>query len=127
MVLQEGSVDFLAELVTGPHLACTRLHQYARAHERVIWDAFLEDAALQQKQTADREISFASYRHYWFHSRRLVESPPNLGQWVGYRIAQAYYARVATGTLAQRRAAVKELVELHDPKRILRESGYTGR
>jgi len=37
---------------------------------------------------------------------------------VGYRIAAAYYARAA-----DKRAAVRQLLELRDPVAVLRESG----
>jgi hypothetical protein len=44
---------------------------------------------------------------------------PDLGYWVGYRICQSYYERAT-----DKRRAVRDLVRLEDPDRILRESGY---
>jgi hypothetical protein len=54
----------------------------------------------------------------------MVPPPRNhgatdIGYWVGYAIARAYYNRAG-----DKRAAVRELIHLEDPVRLLNESGY---
>jgi hypothetical protein len=48
------------------------------------------------------------------------EKPGDLGYWVGYRIAKAYYLKAT-----DKRLALKTLLELKDPKAILADSGWT--
>ena len=43
----------------------------------------------------------------------------NLGYWVGYRIVRAYYQR-----MPDKRAAVREILEIRDPKAFLARSGW---
>jgi hypothetical protein len=47
------------------------------------------------------------------------EKPGDLGYWVGYRIARAYYDKAA-----DKRAALRTLLDLENPKAILVESGW---
>jgi hypothetical protein len=54
----------------------------------------------------------------------LVPAPKNhgatdIGYWVGYRIARAYYQRAP-----DKRAALRELILLPDAGRVLRDSRY---
>ena len=47
------------------------------------------------------------------------EKPGDLGYWVGYRIAKAYYQRAS-----DKRAALREILEMTDPKALLAKSGW---
>lgn len=47
------------------------------------------------------------------------DCPGDLGYCVGYRIAKAYYE-----TASNKRAALRTLLDLKDPKAILAESGW---
>ena len=107
----EGIADFLSELAVGPWAANSPRQTYGRAHEHEVWVDF------QHEMRTDSTISM------WMYNGRV---PPDknhgavdIGYWVGYRIAAAYYARAA-----DKRAAVRELLELRDPVAVLRESGY---
>ena len=109
--LGEGIADFLSELAVGPWAANTPRQIYGRAHEREVWIDF------QDEMATDSTI------RTWMYNGMV---PPDknhgavdIGYWVGYRIAAAYYARAA-----DKRAAVRELLELRDPVAVLRESGY---
>ena len=110
--LGEGIADFLAELAVGPWIANAPRQIYGRAHEHDVWVDFQNEM-----QGGDSTIRM------WMYNGMV---PPeknhgaiDIGYWVGYRIAGAYYARAA-----DKRAAVRELLELRDPEAILRASGY---
>ncbi len=47
------------------------------------------------------------------------EKPGDLGYWVGYRIAKAYYDKAPN-----KRVALRTLLDLKDPVAILTESGW---
>lgn len=106
--LLEGGADFLSELASGPWLDSLSYHRYGRAHEEAVWRAFARD----MHDTATKT---------WIASGLDPNNhgAPDLGYWVGYRICQAYYERAA-----DKRRAVRDLVRLEDPDRILQSSGY---
>jgi len=111
--LGEGIADFLAELAVGPAPVKTPRQIYGLAHEHEVWVDFQDEM----------EIVGDSIIRMWMYNGMV---PPDknhgavdIGYWVGYRIAGAYYARAK-----DKRAAVRELLELHDPEAILRASGY---
>ena len=110
--LGEGIADFLAELAVGPGAANTPKQIYGRAHEHEVWVDFQDEM-----QGGDSTI------RTWMYNGRLPagqnHGATDIGYWVGYRIAGAYYARAT-----DKRAAVRELLTLSDPERLLRESGY---
>jgi uncharacterized protein YjaZ len=47
------------------------------------------------------------------------DRPNDLGYFIGYRIAQAYYTRAR-----DKRAAIRDILRVRDVDRLLRESGY---
>ena len=111
--LGEGIADFLSELAVGPWAANTPRQIYGRAHEHDVWVDFQDEM----------EMASDSIIRTWMYNGMV---PPDknhgtvdIGYWVGSRIAGAYYGRAA-----DKRAAVRELLELHDPVAVLRESGY---
>jgi len=111
--LGEGIADFLSELAVGPWAANTPRQIYGRAHEHDVWVDFQDEM----------EIAGDSIIRMWMYNGMV---PPDknhgavdIGYWVGYRIAGAYYARAA-----DKRVAVRELLELRDPVAVLRASGY---
>jgi hypothetical protein len=110
--LGEGIADFLSELAVGPWTANTPRQTYGPAHEHEVWVDFQDEM-----QGGDSTIRM------WMYNGMV---PPeknhgatDIGYWVGSRIAAAYYARAT-----DKRAAVRELLELRDPEAILRASGY---
>jgi len=111
--LGEGIADFLSELAVGPWAANTPRQIYGRAHEHDVWVDFQDEM----------EMASDSIIRTWMYNGMV---PPDknhgavdIGYWAGYRIAAAYYARAA-----DKRAAVRQLLELRDPVAVLRESGY---
>src|SRR5213594_2318741 len=110
--LGEGIADFLAELAVGPWAANSPRQSYGRAHEHDVWVDFQDEM-----QGGDSTI------RTWMYNGMVPEGQNHgavdIGYWVGYRIAGAYYARAK-----DKRAAVRELLELRDAEAILRASGY---
>ena len=109
--LAEGIPDFLSELAVRPWVAGSERDRYGRAHERAVWLEFKAEMA------TDSTIGT------WMYNG-MVPPPRNhgatdIGYWVGYRIAQAYYEWASDKT-----AAIRELILVPDPERLLAESGY---
>jgi hypothetical protein len=109
--LTEGGADFLAELAVGARDASSPREIYGRAHEHTVWLDFKDEMA------TDSTI------RTWMYNGMV---PPDknhgavdIGYWVGSRIARAYYERAT-----DKRAAVRALLRLNDPERLLAESGY---
>jgi hypothetical protein len=49
-----------------------------------------------------------------------AERPADLGYWIGYRITKAYYLNAA-----DKRQALRDIIELKDPKKLLADSGWS--
>lgn len=104
--LREGVADFLGELISGG-LFDTSIRTYGMAHEAELWKAFKADMD-------------GDDRSRWMYQGKVVDGrPADLGYFVGYRIAQAYYAKAK-----DKRQAVKDIIAMKDPKALLAASGY---
>jgi hypothetical protein len=121
--LTEGVADYLATLVTGaiPH---QDRDAWARPQEAWLWQEFQRDRAAI-KGSSDSVDKLAASPHFrrWFANCHSASEgwPCEAGYWVGMRIAEAYVARAA-----DKRAAIRELIESRDPAAILKASGYGG-
>jgi Predicted Zn-dependent protease (DUF2268) len=102
---REGSADFMQEMVAGVR-ANQRAQDYGRAHEHELWVEFRQ-AMEQQDYTG------------WMYSEAAGDRPKDLGYFIGYRIAEAYYARAT-----DKRAAVRDIVRAANVPKILLKSGY---
>ncbi|MDX2191976.1 MAG: DUF2268 domain-containing putative Zn-dependent protease [Gemmatimonadales bacterium] len=107
--LAEGGAEFLAELVSGANTMPAQ-HAWARPRERAVWEEF-------QREMRGTDIT----RWLYNQGTATADRPGDLGYFVGYRIAQAYYRRAADTT-----QAFRDLVALRDAEGILRASGYDG-
>lgn len=102
--LREGIPEFVAELIAG-QVAYSRNAAAARGRELEIETRFAAD--LDKTDLSD-----------WAYNA-TPEKPGDLGYWAGYRIAKAYY-RHAT----DKRQALREIIEMSDPKAFLAKSGW---
>jgi len=109
-VLLEGGANFLAELATHPFVDRLEYQRYGDAHADALWKAFREDMN-------------GIDSHRWISNYTVADNlgMPDLGYWVGYKISAGYYARAA-----DKRAAVRDLIQAREPERIWRASGYDG-
>jgi hypothetical protein len=103
--LVEGTADLVAELLTGK----PKRSSYGEAHEAELWRDF-------QRDMHSRDHSAWLYNG---RSQNGSDRPADLGYWMGYRIAKAYYDRSADKT-----AAVHELLTTHDFDALVLASGY---
>ncbi len=104
--LIEGEAELIAELTSG-EASESYLQRWTGGHEREIGDAFLADEDSTDLQP------------WLYNGVGTPQKPGDLGYWVGYCIAKDYYRRAH-----DKRAALRMLLELRDPKRILADSGW---
>jgi hypothetical protein len=104
--LAEGVAELVAELISGD-VGNPRLAQWSHGKEAQIESAFARDM-----DSTDLSA--------WLFNYRGPDEPYDMGYWVGYRIAKAYYLKAG-----DRKAALRNAIELDDPKTFLAASGWT--
>ena len=104
--LGEGVADFIAELISGKHII-NPAYEYGDARERELWAEF--KAVMDSSDTSN----------WLYQGDKATGRPADLGYWMGYKIAKAYYDRAT-----DKKAAVKEILSFADPKAFLEASGY---
>lgn len=102
--LIEGGAEFTAELISGS-VSDTDLKAIVKGRENAIEAAFVAD------------VDKTDLSH-WLYNGTLTE-PGDLGYWVGYRIVKSYFAHAA-----DKRRALREILEMRDPKAFLAKSGW---
>lgn len=102
--LMEGAAEFAAELISGD-VAYSHLDAIVAGREAQIERAFAAD--LDKTDLSG-----------WLYNG-TAERPGDLGYWVGYRIAKAYYRQAA-----DKRRAFREILELTDARAFLAASGW---
>jgi hypothetical protein len=111
-VIMEGVADYVASRLVPDGGVLESGHQrFGRANEARVRAAFAAD--LRAGRDTDR----------WLYNYGTAGADwvPDLGYFVGFRIAQGYHTRHG-GT----DAALRRLIAMADARRILRESGYLG-
>jgi len=104
--IREGGADFVAELVTGRNIN-DHVHAWANPREREVWQEFR--AAMDGRDFGR-----------WFGNSGEAGRPPDLGYYVGYRIAKALYDRSP-----DKRRAIGEILRGADAPALLAASGYS--
>jgi hypothetical protein len=106
----EGTANFVAELIAGHHIN-NAAHQYGMAHEAELWSEF--------RTQFDKTDFFP-----WMYGRPTDGKPNDLGYFIGYRIAKAYYDKAV-----DKRQAVKEIITARNGnvRELLAMSGYDPR
>jgi hypothetical protein len=102
----EGSADFLGELISGAQIN-NDAYRYGMAHEAELWREF-------SAHFDDREF------YPWMYGHPSNGRPNDLGYFIGYRIAQAYYQRTP-----DKRQAVRDIITARgNVREMLALSGY---
>jgi hypothetical protein len=101
----EGVAELTSELTAGK-MAYSRCTALTGGREKEI----------ETKFVADQDKTDLSD---WLYNGTL-DKPGDLGYWVGYRIAKSYYEHAA-----DKRRAVREILEMSDPKAFLAKSGWS--
>jgi hypothetical protein len=107
--LREGSADLIAELTTGRHIN-PEAERYGLAHEVELWSVF--EADMSGSDTGD----------WMFVQPSNSEWPPDLGYWIGYRIAKSYYEHAD-----DKAQAIRDILGLTEFTAFLQASQYDGR
>lgn len=103
----EGGAEFVGELISGS-VSYRHLAAATKGRETELETAFLADKDKTALGSA------------WFYNGRgTTDRPGDLGYWVGYRIAKAYYARAR-----DKRAALRDIIEVNDADAFLAKSGW---
>lgn len=100
----EGVADFLTELVMGTH-PNKAIYEYGYANEKKVWKKF-------KKQMNGDKISDFLYNS-------STSKNPDLGYFVGYKIAESYYQNAE-----DKQFAIKEILNIKDFKQFYKNSGY---
>jgi hypothetical protein len=108
--LMVGSADFVASLLTGVNESPSK-HRYGDLHQQELWSRFIADVE--------------NNRNYedWINNRDRVEKdiPDDMGYYIGYKIAEKYY-----NTVADKKQALHDILNMKDAKVFLQKSGYRG-
>ena len=105
--LMEGSADFVAYLVTGGNIN-GRLRDYALPREHALWSEF-------QVAMHGTDVT----RWLYNQGSATADRPGDLGYFIGFRIAESYYARTS-----DKRLALKGIIEVSNADEFLAQSGY---
>jgi hypothetical protein len=104
---KEGSASFVAHLISGvPQEGAA--HRYGLPRERELWQEFLAEAD-------------SAGTRGWMYGDPPGERPPDLGYFIGYRIAEAYYSQAA-----DKAQALRDIINPPggNVRRLLEASGY---
>ena len=104
--LVEGVAELIAELTSG-EASESHLQRWTKGHRREIGAAFLSD------------VDSTDLKPWLYNGAGTPEKPGDLGYWLGYCISKSYYTHAP-----DKRAAIRTLLELKDPKKILAHSGW---
>jgi hypothetical protein len=102
--LIEGAAEFLTEKIAGG-VSDPGVWAEARGRDAEIETAFAKDED-------SRDLS------KWLYNGS-IDKPGDLGYWVGYRIVRGYYEKAP-----DKRAAIRDILEMRDPKAFLAKSGW---
>jgi uncharacterized protein YjaZ len=105
--LLEGGAEFIGELISGS-VGYKHLAPAVIGREKEFETAFLADLDKPAMGSA------------WLYNHPgTTDHPADLGYWIGYRITKAYYLNARN-----KRQALRDIIELRDPKAILDRSGW---
>lgn len=102
--IREGTADFLAELSSGRHIN-QAAHTWAEPRAETLWEEF--QSVMDQND----------YAGWLYDSSQVPKRPADLGYWMGYRIACAYYRKADDQT-----EALKTLLRLSNAHTVLEQS-----
>jgi hypothetical protein len=108
--LHEGVADFIAELIAGQNIN-PHLHAFAKTRHVELWRKF--EKAMLEKDLGE-----------WLFQgeKATAEWPADLGYYMGFRIAEAYYAQHVDKT-----KAIRDMLNINDPVAFLGASGYAAK
>lgn len=106
-VMREGFCDFIGELVVGGNINQI-VHQYGNEHENEIWQEFKSEM-----------YNEGNVNNWLYNYLTVKNKPADLGYYIGYKIAQAYYKNAI-----DKKQAIVDIIEMQDPIKLLELSKY---
>ena len=106
-VMTEGVADFVTHKAVGCVQTAAMTYAWGEAHERELWRQF------------QQEMHGTDYSKWLYNGNTIKDRPDQLGYWMGYQIAEAYYNRSP-----DKRRAIRELLNSQDHRAVLAASGY---
>jgi hypothetical protein len=104
--IKEGSADLIAELISGGHVNL-HLKEFGDRNEEMLWTEF------------KREMNGKDLTNWLYQGDQAKDRPADLGYYMGYKITESYYRNAA-----DKRAAIKEILEIKDFEEFLKTSRY---
>lgn len=104
--LLEGGADFITHLVLDDFMN-DQLLSYANPKEQELWNRF-------NKNKDRRNLS-----KWLYNGNTTTEKPADLGYYMGFKIAEAYYKKAT-----DKKQAVKDIIQIKDGEKFLEQSGY---
>ncbi|MEJ7677868.1 MAG: DUF2268 domain-containing putative Zn-dependent protease [Segetibacter sp.] len=104
--INEGSADFLGELISGVDTNKTP-NDYGNRDEQRLCKEFVS------------RMDSTDYKDWLYGVSGKDDRPNDLGYWIGYKITERYF-RNAT----DKKQAISETLDIKDYKKFLKESGY---
>jgi hypothetical protein len=105
-VMQEGFCDFISEIVTGGQINNVA-HDYGNKHEKELWKEF------------KNEMCKDDAGNWLYNYSGVKDRPADLGYYIGYQIAKAYYQNAA-----DKKQAISDIIEMNNPLHFLEISKY---
>ncbi|MRG44074.1 hypothetical protein GFS24_03065 [Chitinophaga sp. SYP-B3965] len=102
----EGSADFLGELISGENIN-KKAMEYGNKNETRLCREFIT------------RMDSTDYKDWLYGISGKDDRPNDLGYWMGYKITQQYFNKAA-----DKKQAVKEILDIKDHKAFLVKSGY---
>lgn len=104
--IKEGSADFVAELVTGGNINA-HVHEWATSRQADLWREF------------ESVMHGDDFSRWLYNGSNSTDRPADLGYYIGYKIAEAYYEQAADKT-----EAIRDIFNIEDFDAFLAASGY---
>lgn len=104
--MKEGFCDFIGELTSGSQINLVA-QEYGNQHEKKLWQEF------------KNELCNNSAANWLYNYSTVKDKPADLGYYIGYKIAEAYY-----NNAADKKQAVTDIIEMSDPIKFLQLSKY---
>lgn len=101
-VINEGVADFLSEVITGLNINRV-IYEYGVENEEWIWSEYLSDL----------DNNPFDYSKWLYNGGSITDRPADLGYFVGYRIAEAYY-----GSIEDKDKAISDLLYRSNYRKI---------
>lgn len=107
--VMEGICDFIGEMISGQTINKVA-QEYGIENEAILWQQFQE------------EMCQKDFKKWLYNFSEVEDRPADLGYFMGYQIAKAYYEKAS-----DKQKAVADIITQGNPIQFLELSGYSHR